>query len=77
MGVSPKTFCKILQFQKSIECMTFLKQKKLIDVAMLLGYYDQASFVHDFKQYANLTPKQYIKLLQTKEYSKKVINKII
>lgn len=31
-----------------------------MDAVADLGYYDQAHFIHDFKQYTSLTPNQFI-----------------
>jgi len=41
MGVSPKTFCEILKFQKSFALSCLFKNKyTLCDIALLCGYYD-------------------------------------
>jgi len=41
IGVSPKTFCEILKFQKSFAISCFFKSKyTLCDIALICGYYD-------------------------------------
>lgn len=57
-GFNPKQFCRIARFNKA---MTWYGRKhlKLSDVALSCGYYDQSHFIHDFKQFSGLSPKEY------------------
>ncbi len=73
MGVSPKTFCKIIQFQKTLDYLNQAKEIRLTDVALDFGYYDQAQLVHDFKQFTSATPREYKRLLVEKEYQKHIV----
>ena len=59
LGVSPKEFMDISRFRKSIN---HLKQKGAqAQVAYKNGYCDQSHFIRTFKNYTNLTPKKFIK----------------
>ena len=84
MGFSPKTFCKILQFQHAIEFLNYGSLSwsygkteedlptKMSDVASYLGYYDQPQFIRDFKRYAGRTPKKYLELVSGDKYRERI-----
>ncbi len=74
MGFSPKTFCKIIQFQRSLEFLNYGAPDKMTEAAVYLGFYDQAQFIKNFRAYAGITPKQYLKLIQSEKYKDKIIN---
>lgn len=74
MGFSPKTFCKIIQFQKALEFLNYGAPGNMTDAAVDLGFYDQSQFIKDFKNYSGLTPKQYLKTVQGKQYISKIQN---
>lgn len=74
MGFSPKTFCKIIQFQRALEFMNYGAPDKMTDAAAHLGYYDQPQFIRDFKKYAGRTPYHYLKLIQSEKYAGKVVS---
>lgn len=72
MGFSPKTFCKIIQFQRALEFLNYGAPDKMTDAAVVLGYYDQPQFIRDFTRYAGMTPKSYLKLVEGKQYQAKI-----
>ena len=49
---------------------------KMTKVAVDLGYYDQAKFIKDFKEYAGITPNRYLKKIQNENYRIRV-NRIV
>lgn len=59
VGMSPKEFSRILRF---IHAANLLKSKALSthDISFLCGYYDHAHFFHEFKEFAGLTPGQFM-----------------
>ena len=60
VGISPKQYLKIMRFQsviRSIEKNTFIDWST---IALESGYYDQAHFIHDFKQFSGFTPNAYM-----------------
>ena len=75
MGFSPKTFCKIIQFQRALEFLNYGTPDKMTDAAVELGYYDQSQFIHDFSKYAGITPKKYLKLVHEQNYRAKIIER--
>lgn len=74
MGFSPKTFCKIIQFQRSLEFLNYGAPDKMTEAAVYLGFYDQAQFIKNFRTYAGITPKQYLMLIRSEKYKDKIIN---
>ena len=42
----------------------------MTEAAVNLGYYDQSQFIRDFKKYAGITPKQYLKRIELTAYNK-------
>ncbi len=72
MGFSPKTFCKIIQFQRALEFLNYGNPDTFADAAIDLGYYDQAQFIRDFSKYAGISPKKYLKLVKELEYKNRI-----
>lgn len=60
VGVSPKTFARIVRFQSALAQLTRDPGCTLADVAARSGYYDQPHFVREFKRFAGAAPKHQI-----------------
>lgn len=61
IGIAPKSYLKIMRFQKAI---SDIEAQKEIDWAWLshdCGFYDQAHFINDFKAFSGFTPEEYEK----------------
>lgn len=59
VGVGPKTYRRVLRFQRALQ---FLRQGKPFSLASLAteaGYSDQAHFNREFLEFAGVTPKTY------------------
>lgn len=74
MGFSPKLFCKIIQFQRAVDTLNYGNVSNMTETAVNLGYYDQSQFIKDFKQFAGITPKKYLKLIDERDYHGKIKN---
>ncbi len=61
VGVSPKQYLKIMRFQKAILEIENNESIHWSSVALESGYYDQAHFINDFKDFSGFTPNEYIK----------------
>ncbi|HEX2898290.1 MAG TPA: helix-turn-helix domain-containing protein [Bacteroidia bacterium] len=57
-GFSPKTYARILRFQSTTKEYGNT-HKTLTDIALDCGYYDQAHFIHDFRQFSGYAPGDY------------------
>ena len=60
-GVSMKKYADIIRAQTAID---YLSEGNVMDAIEGLGYYDQAHFIRDFKQYTSLTPKAFVEQLR-------------
>jgi AraC-like DNA-binding protein len=61
VGITPKLFQRICQFQGSVSDLENGSYGKLSDIAFENGYADQSHFIRSFKEFAGLSPGQYQK----------------
>ena len=61
IGLSPKHFARIVRFQNSLKILRSNTQSNLADVAFHSGYFDQSHFIREFKEFAGLSPANYLK----------------
>lgn len=73
LGFGPKTLCRIVRFQRTIARLNCMDSGKLTNIAADTGYYDQSQFIRDFKQFADITPRQYVRMMQLKEYKQHAV----
>jgi AraC-like DNA-binding protein len=59
VGISPKQFSNIIQFQYSFEQLTQKEYNKLTDIVYANGFADQSHFIRVFKAYTGSTPKKF------------------
>ena len=61
VGLTPKSYHKIIRFQKTIQD---IESQSIVDwnsIAYKSGYYDQAHFINDFTRLSGFSPTEYIK----------------
>lgn len=71
-GFSAKTYLKIKRFERFIENASIIansSESKLLNIALDLGYYDQAHLNRHFKEFTGLNPKAYFQNLILQESS--------
>ena len=61
VGVTPKQFSKIIQFQNSLNDLTDNKFTKLTDIVYENGFADQSHFIRVFKAFTGTTPSNFNK----------------
>jgi len=61
VGVSPKKFCKIIQFQASLTRLNSEEYLKLGQIAYENGFADQSHFTRMFRHYTGQTPSSFVK----------------
>lgn len=61
VGLTPKQFARIIQFQTSLDQLNQAKYKKLVEVGLDSGFADQSHFIRTFKKYTGQTPSYYLK----------------
>lgn len=62
VGLTPKSFLKVIRFQKVIAEIEHNQNINWTNIAYESGYFDQAHFINDFKNFSGYTPGQYLQL---------------
>ena len=60
VGLTPKLFCRVNRFQRVVRSLASIEEVDWAEVALDCGYYDQAHFIHDFQDFAGITPSAYL-----------------
>jgi len=58
VGVSPKRYARVLRFRRALGLLQ--KGGALADAAMAAGFYDQPHMNADFREFAGMTPAQFV-----------------
>jgi len=61
VGLKPKQFHRLYRFRKVIDAVQRQTAVDWTDVGLSVGYFDQAHLIHDFRQFSDLTPEQYLR----------------
>ncbi len=61
IGISPKQFSKIIQFQSSLNQLSDEVFSKLTEIVYESGYADQSHFIRSFKKFTGKKPSQFKK----------------
>ncbi len=56
VGVTPKQFMCLSRFQQTVRACLLGSYQSMLECALVHGYYDQAHFIHDFKNYTGHPP---------------------
>jgi AraC-like DNA-binding protein len=56
VGMSPKEFSRVSRFLYVLRCLRERKHQTLTETALACGYFDQAHFNHEFREFAGITP---------------------
>lgn len=62
VGVVPKTYLKIMRFQKAVKTIDAAATIDWGHIAHECGFYDQAHFINDFKHFSGFTPAKYAEI---------------
>ena len=61
VGLKPKEFHRLCRFRKVIDAVQCQTVVDWADIGLSVGYFDQAHLIHDFRQFSDLTPEQYLR----------------
>lgn len=61
VGTTPKKFASIVRFNAVLNHLS--QPQSLTEIGYACGFFDQAHFIKDFKQFSGLTPEQFRSLL--------------
>ncbi len=65
VGMRPKLFARIARFEAALDAKARFTQKSWTEVAHDFGYYDQMHMIHDFAEFANTTPTETLRQLES------------
>lgn len=74
LGVSAKQFSRIIKLQTMIDLMNSGAVTNLSKFAAGFNYFDQSHFIHDFKNFTNETPSNYLENVRTIKYRSRVVD---
>lgn len=60
IGVAPNLYRRICQFNSAFVQLNNRAHQKLSDIAYQNGYADQSHYIRSFKEFTNITPKEYL-----------------
>ena len=61
VGLAPKVFCRLARFRRVIARIRQAESVDWADVALACGYFDQPHFIHDFREFAGVSPSAYLR----------------
>ncbi len=59
LGLTPKKYCRIVRMFNALKIPENSNPQKLSTIAIDHGFYDQAHFIKEVKQFTGMTPKDY------------------
>lgn len=59
-GIAPKRFSRIIRFQNSLQMLLNFNNCEFSDVVYDSGFYDQAHFIREFKNFSGTTPSNFV-----------------
>ena len=59
IGMTPKIFCRVRRFQRAINEIQRRRALPWTEIATGCGYYDQAHFINEFREFCGITPGDY------------------
>lgn len=60
VGVTPKRFCRLRRFQRTVAVIHGGGEVEWAQLALECGYFDQAHFNHEFRDFSGLTPRTFL-----------------
>jgi len=68
VGLTPKAFSRVCRFQHVLGQVESLTEVDWASVASDCGYFDQAHFIHDFREFAGVSPTMYLRHRESRNH---------
>lgn len=62
IGMSPVYYRKIIRFNKAAQLLLNDYENSLTEISYTCGYFDQAHFIKDFKEFGGISPSEFLRL---------------
>ena len=59
IGISPKQLARVARLQAALKMIQQKKFNSLTEIAYEMGYFDQAHFIKDFREFTGISPKSF------------------
>lgn len=74
LGMSTKQLCSSIKFQFLLSDLNQGNKENLTSIASAYNFYDQAHFIHEFKDFVGKTPGEYSEEVEKKNYKENIKN---
>ena len=74
LGLSAKQLCNSIKFQFLLDDMNKGIGDSFTSIASEYNFYDQAHFIHEFKEFSGKTPGEYAEEVENKKYISSIKN---
>ena len=61
VGVAPKVYCRLSRFRAVLGAVASVPTVDWSATASACGYFDQSHFIHEFREFAGMTPTAYLR----------------
>jgi len=68
VGLTPKTFSRVCRFQHVLGQVEHVADVDWTSVALDCGYFDQAHFIHDFREFTGVSPTIYLRYRESRNH---------
>jgi AraC-like DNA-binding protein len=68
VGLTPKAFSRVCRFQHVLGRIEHIAEVDWTSVALDCGYFDQAHFIHDFREFTGVSPTTYLRYRESRNH---------
>ena len=61
VGISPKGFSRLSRFRAVVSAVESTRPVDWVSTALACGYFDQAHLIHEFREFAGMSPSDYLR----------------
>ncbi len=61
VGLTPKVYCRVSRFRTAVSAVASTPTVEWAAIASACGYFDQAHFIHEFREFAGMSPSAYVR----------------